>query len=75
MRPVADLEANPHPLVFRLGALGDMVVCTPAIEALARASGRACDLVGAGAWSRDVFKGLPLVRQTLVLAPPGQAPC
>lgn len=61
------IEPNPRPLVVRLGALGDMVVCTPALQALAEASGQPCDLVGAGAWSREIFKGLELVADIHVL--------
>ena len=39
-----------------------MVVCTPALEALAEASGEPCDVIVPGAWCRDVFAHLPFVR-------------
>lgn len=55
------------PLVCRLGALGDMVACTPALKYLAELSGRPCDVIAAGGWSHDLFAHLPFIGQVHVL--------
>lgn len=58
---------NPVPLVCRLGALGDMVACTPALKYLAEQSGHPCDVIAGGGWSYDLFAHLPFIGQVHVL--------
>jgi len=53
---------DPHPLVCRFGALGDMVLLTPLLEQLYLRSGLPCDVVGIGGWNRSLFAGMPWVR-------------
>jgi heptosyltransferase-2/heptosyltransferase-3 len=55
------------PLVCRLGALGDMVACTPALKYLAEQSGHPCDVIAAGNWSYDLFANLPFIGKVYVL--------
>jgi len=55
------------PLVCRLGALGDMVACTPALKYLAEQSGHPCDVIAAGGWSYELFSHLPFVGNVYVL--------
>lgn len=56
-----------RPLVVRFGALGDMVMITPLLRAIAERSGQACDVVGSGAWTKDIFKHLPFVNEVYVI--------
>jgi heptosyltransferase-2/heptosyltransferase-3 len=53
---------DPHPLVCRFGALGDMVLLTPLLEQLYLRSGLPCDVVGVGGWNRALFAEMPWVR-------------
>jgi heptosyltransferase-3 len=53
--------------LLRLGALGDMVACTPALKYLAEISGHPCDVIAAGSWSHDLFAHVPFVGQVHVL--------
>lgn len=50
---------NPRPLIWRCGALGDMVLVTPLIRALNRRFGQPVDLVSSGAWTRPLLEGQP----------------
>jgi ADP-heptose:LPS heptosyltransferase len=50
---------NPRPLIWRCGALGDMVLVTPLIRALHRRFGQPVDLVSSGAWTRPLLEGQP----------------
>ncbi len=49
------------PVVIRLGALGDMVLTTPLLRALAARHGLPCVLAGQGAWTAAVVAQLPYV--------------
>ena len=53
---------DPHPLVCRFGALGDMVLLTPLLKLLYLRSGLPCDIVGVGGWNRALFAEMPWVR-------------
>jgi heptosyltransferase-3 len=50
---------NPRPLIWRCGALGDMVLLTPLIRALNRRFGVPVDLVSSGPWTRPLLEGQP----------------
>jgi ADP-heptose:LPS heptosyltransferase len=50
---------NPRPLIWRCGALGDMVLLTPLIRSLNRRFGQPVDLVSSGAWTRPLLEGQP----------------
>jgi len=50
-----------RPLVVRFGALGDMVLITPVLRALAERHGQPVDVVGIGGWLPILFAGLPWV--------------
>jgi heptosyltransferase-2/heptosyltransferase-3 len=49
------------PLVLRYGALGDMVMTTPALRALAARHGAPCAVAALGGWVPQLFRGLPFV--------------
>ena len=61
------MKTSQIPLVCRLGALGDMVACTPALKYLSEQSGHPCDVIAAGGWSYDLFAHLPFVGNVYVL--------
>jgi heptosyltransferase-2/heptosyltransferase-3 len=46
---------------MRWGALGDMVLITPLLRALAQRHGAPCEVVCLGAWVPALFRGLPSV--------------
>lgn len=50
---------NPRPLIWRCGALGDMVLLTPLIRALNKRFGQPVDLVSSGGWTRPLLEGQP----------------
>lgn len=56
-----------HPLVFRFGAFGDMVLITPMLRMLSERCGRGCDVIGTGAWCQDIFKHMPYVREVMTI--------
>lgn len=50
------------PLVIRFGAMGDMILTTPLLRALAQRHNRPCEVVGQGGFPGHVFKNLPFVQ-------------
>lgn len=52
---------------MRYGALGDMVLITPLLRALAKRAGRPCYVLGRGHWCKDVFKELPFVKDVVTI--------
>jgi len=58
---------NPHPLVVRYGALGDMVMLTALLRTLYERCGHPCDVVGAGRSVEQIYRGLPYVRNIYYL--------
>lgn len=52
------------PLVVRFGALGDMVMTTPLLRALAARHGQPCAVLGRGGWLAPLFQHLPFVGET-----------
>jgi ADP-heptose:LPS heptosyltransferase len=53
------MAMNRRPLIWRCGALGDMVLVTPLIRALHRRFGQPVDLVSSGSWTRPLLEGQP----------------
>lgn len=49
------------PLVMRFGAMGDMILTTPLLRALAERYGQPCEVVGRGEIVGDIFANLPFV--------------
>ena len=56
-----------HPLVIWFGRVGDMIMLTALLEILHRRFGGACRVIGAGAWSHEIYDGQPDVAETLWL--------
>jgi heptosyltransferase-3 len=50
------------PLVIRFGAIGDLIVTTPLLRALARKYDGACEVIARGEWPLRVFANLPYVQ-------------
>jgi ADP-heptose:LPS heptosyltransferase len=48
-----------HPIVIRLGRLGDMVLLSPLLKLLHRRYRLPCWLIGSCAWSRELYLGHP----------------
>ena len=59
--------SDPHPLVCRFGALGDMIMLTPMLRHLHRRGGLPCDIVGVGGWNRMLFERMPWVRRVYTI--------
>ncbi|MBN1356482.1 glycosyltransferase family 9 protein [bacterium] len=66
MIPAHDESAPGSPLIVRIGALGDMVLLTPLLDALVHRYGCACDLVGSR-FSEPLFRADPRVGRILML--------
>src|ERR1700751_3870920 len=50
------MPASPvQPIVIWFGRVGDMIMLTALLEILHRRFGRACWVIGAGAWSRGIY--------------------
>jgi heptosyltransferase-2/heptosyltransferase-3 len=56
------------PLVVRFGAMGDMVLLTVLLRALAKRHGRPVDLLSSGAWTPALLAHDPHVRELRLLA-------
>ncbi len=56
------------PLVVRFGALGDMVLLTPLLDALHRRHGQPCTVLGSGPWLAPLFAHHPDVGEVLRLS-------
>ena len=63
----AAVSSPSHPVVFRFGAFGDLVMLTPMLHLLHRRYGRPCILVTSGGWSRPLFEGHPDVCRVITL--------
>jgi ADP-heptose:LPS heptosyltransferase len=62
------MSASPLcPIVIWFGRVGDMIMLTALLEILHRRFGRACWVVGAGSWSREIYAEQPDVAATLWL--------
>jgi heptosyltransferase III len=57
-KPIGTLSP---PLVIRFGAIGDMILITPLLRALAERHGRPCDVIGHSRWLPTLFRNLPFV--------------
>ena len=56
-----------QPIVIWFGRVGDMIMLTALLEILHRRFGRACRVIGAGAWSQEIYQDHPDVAETLWL--------
>lgn len=54
-------NTSPRPLLVRFGALGDMVILTVGIRALAERFGMPVDIMASGPWTRPLLQGQPWV--------------
>lgn len=61
--PVPALE----PVVILFGRVGDMIMLTSALNLLHARYGRPCQVVGAGPWNRELYRGNPDVAQCWTL--------
>ena len=61
------MPAPLQPIVIWFGRVGDMIMLTALLEILHRRFGRACRVIGAGSWSREIYAGQPDVAETLWL--------
>lgn len=60
----------PHPLVIRLGSLGDAVLLQPLLHKLQQRYGAPCDLLAVGAWAAELYAGQPEVAEVFALRAP-----
>ena len=68
MTPPAAAHGDDTPLVVRFGAMGDMVLLTVLLQALAQRHGRPVDLLTSGGWAQPLLGHDPSVRQLQLLA-------
>ncbi|MBV8878304.1 MAG: glycosyltransferase family 9 protein [Gammaproteobacteria bacterium] len=62
------MSASPlQPVVIWFGRVGDMIMLTALLDILHSRFGRACRVIGAGAWSQDIYAEHPDVAETLWL--------
>jgi ADP-heptose:LPS heptosyltransferase len=62
------MSASPlQPIVIWFGRVGDMIMLTALLEILHRRFGLACRVIGAGAWSQEIYAQQPDVAETLWL--------
>ncbi|MFO1401498.1 MAG: glycosyltransferase family 9 protein [Steroidobacteraceae bacterium] len=59
--------AGVRPLVMRCGAMGDMVLLLPLLQALQRRFGTPVDVVGSGGWTRPLLQDQPGVGELFLL--------
>ncbi len=59
MSEAGRLAAPVHPIVIRLGRLGDMVLLSPLLNLLHRRYQLPCWLIGSCAWSEELYRGHP----------------
>ncbi len=62
-RPTSTSAAPLSPIVVRFGRLGDMIMLTSVLHCLRHRYGKACVVLGAGAWNLRVYRGHPDVAQ------------
>ncbi len=61
----------PTPVIIRFGALGDMVLTTPLLRALAERHGQPCAVACCGGFVRPLYQGLPWVGEVVSIASRG----
>jgi heptosyltransferase-3 len=61
----------PTPVIIRFGALGDMVLTTPLLRALASRHGQPCAVACCGGFVRPLYQGLPWVGEVVSIASRG----
>jgi ADP-heptose:LPS heptosyltransferase len=61
----------PIPVIIRFGALGDMVLTTPLLRALAQRHGQPCAVACCGGFVRPLYHGLPWVGEVVSIASRG----
>lgn len=61
----------PTPVIIRFGALGDMVLTTPLLRALAQRHGQPCAVACCGGFVRPLYQGLPWVGEVVSIASRG----
>jgi ADP-heptose:LPS heptosyltransferase len=61
----------PTPVIIRFGALGDMVLTTPLLRALAARHGQPCAVACCGGFVRPLYQGLPWVGAVVSIASRG----
>jgi heptosyltransferase-2/heptosyltransferase-3 len=61
------VDPQPHPIVVRFGAMGDMVLLTVLIRALSERFQLPIDIVASGPWTRPLLEGQPGVGRLFVI--------
>ena len=52
--PVSKAPSNP--VVIWFGRIGDMIMLSTLLEILHRRFGRPCRVIGAGAWTKEIYR-------------------
>lgn len=67
IRPLAHTQASRRPLIVRFGAMGDMVMMTTLVRALASRFRTPVDILSSGAWTRPLLLNQPGVGEIHLL--------
>ena len=67
MRSVSTSARALQPVVMLFGRVGDMIMLTSALSLLHGRFGRPCQVVGAGPWNRELYRGNPDVERCWTL--------
>src|SRR5579884_1838576 len=65
--PPARSVSPVRPIVIWFGRVGDMILLTTLLDILHRRYGNPCTLIGAGSWTREIYRTHPDVARTWVL--------
>ncbi|MGH8171402.1 MAG: glycosyltransferase family 9 protein [Steroidobacteraceae bacterium] len=60
-------EDHPSPVVVWFGRVGDMIMLSALLEILHRRFGQPCRIIGAGAWSAEIYRSHPDVAEVICL--------
>jgi ADP-heptose:LPS heptosyltransferase len=60
-------QAPSNPVVIWFGRIGDMIMLSALLEVLHRRFGRPCRVIGAGAWTTEIYRSHPDVAEVICL--------
>lgn len=65
--PLAVAPARSNPVVIWFGRIGDMIMLSALLEILHRRFGQPCRVIGAGAWTAEIYRSHPDVAEVICL--------
>jgi ADP-heptose:LPS heptosyltransferase len=65
--PLSVPQAPTNPVVIWFGRIGDMIMLSALLEILHRRFGQPCRIIGAGAWTTEIYRSHPDVAEVICL--------